>query len=79
MYSPIESTYSIHITIREVVLLTMHALAEKDIRERIVSFQVDDLQMHSDHCPLLLKLNTGTSYSNKWEETRILSEVLLED
>lgn len=50
-----------------------------EIENSSVSFQVDDLQMHSDHCPLLLKLNTGTSYSSKWEETRILSEVLLED
>ena len=49
------------------------------IRERIVSFEVDDLQMHSDHCPLLLKLNVGTSYSNRCEETRISSEALFEE
>jgi len=34
---------------------------EEGIRERIVSFEVDDLQMHSDHCPLLLKLIIGTA------------------
>ena len=44
-----------------------------------MSFEVGDLQMHSDHYPLLLKLDIGTSYSNRCEETRISSEVLLEE
>ena len=44
-----------------------------------MNFEVDDLQMHSDHCPLLLKLNVGTSYSNRCEETRISSEALFEE
>jgi len=44
-----------------------------------VSFEVGDLQIHSDHCPLLLKLDIGTSYNNRCEETRISSEVLLEE
>jgi len=35
--------------------------------------------MHSDHGPLLLKLDMGTSYSKSCEETRIPSEVLLEE
>ena len=36
-----------------------YVLAEEGIRERIVSFEVGDLQIHSDHCPLLLKLDIG--------------------
>ena len=56
-----------------------YVLAEEGIRERIVSFEVGDLQIHSDHCPLLLKLDIGTSYNNRCEETRISSEVLLEE
>jgi len=56
-----------------------YVLAEEGIRERIVSFEVGDLQIHSDHCPLLLKLDTGISYNNRCEETRISSEVLLEE
>ena len=39
-----------------------YVLAQTGIRKRIVSFEVDDLQLHSDHCPILLKLNTGISY-----------------
>ena len=56
-----------------------YVLAQTGIRERIVSFEVDELQLHSDHCPILLKLNTGISYRNSLEETRKLSEVLLEE
>ena len=56
-----------------------YVLAQTSIRERIVSFEVDNLQLHSDHCPILLKLNTGISYRNSLEETKKLSEVLLEE
>ena len=56
-----------------------YVLAQTGIRERIVSFEVDDLQLHSDHCPILLELNAGIRYRNNLEETRKLSEVLLEE
>ena len=37
-----------------------YVLAEEGIRERIVSFEVGDLQIHSDHCLLLLNLIKGS-------------------
>ena len=56
-----------------------NVLAQTSIRERIVRFEVDDLQLHSNHCPVLLKLNTRTSNRSSLEETRKLSEALLKE
>ena len=56
-----------------------YVLAQAGIRDRIVSFEVDDLQPHSDHCPLLLKLKTGINNRNSCEDIRKVSEALLEE
>ena len=56
-----------------------YVLAQTSIRERIVSFEVDDFQLYSDHCPVLLKLNTSTSNRSSLEETKNVSEALLEE